>query len=1838
MRYPKPSSANRPPNEPVNTLTGKIWSPNLIPTYVEATRCSARKRTICTNFGILGSKSLISDEDTDVPITAHRCSRMKATEAYKGTPLWTVKQGVWRTNESLVVNYEYCCKDVCTSVENAMIQTGKITSYDGRIISSNLGDVSPCKAEAGSCTMEDGSVIIWVAKDLKPPCPYVTDRRDFSIERLGSYFLVEQAQQAFTRIKKRPIPRDPCLPQFAIMTDQGFILHFHDRQTFQLAAPDLTPLSRRLRAVKPKIPESNIDQEINIRLQYLEGHIRHWEEIRFKHIWMQICRLADNQLQIVKQLMKLDTTLAARIWLKRTDIAARVAGEALLVWPCAQVNSDFVFWNHRVGTDCYALLPVVINETMYFAIPGSKDLIRSGPKIPCFEAPIGVRYDENSHTWMSQKGQVDVKPLIQNFSQQVDRGLPIQLDAPISLHENEDIPPFQSSLELNMLETWRLKQQLNHLINATSKIHIEPEKVRRTLREIGDGTKDVNGLGIFRIKHIVTGLVSDAENVYSFFSTGFMRYLSDILMWALIAGTVFILIYLSIYCGGFCTCIECLGGTCWQIFRCFCQCCGNICTKAVRNRRNETEAPQTQQRRESTIELRRRPRQPIYTLTDQDTPTIYSEPIMWLPFEEHAKYQALIDTGAALTLMDKRVWDDLNANRIYKTRKCKSDLLPVSVTGHALAVEGQTVETVVLGDRPTKIGFIIVKNCPHPIILGWDAIMELSQKSGIVTIDVPNQKCTLGSTETPLLDQHEIGRTQKWSITDRRKVYDVGEPIVGKKVTKGQIAARFLTACVSASILLPPASICMVPIRLDGTVTNNQWVNIQGHLPENSREHFRTLHIPNFRLELTEKTQIVKIPIINVSEQPKTLRKGSEIAHIRAVKTEFENPIIKGQQAEIEKKLDHIANEDSKKLVSEFLHKNKQIFGLGKPLGRTKIVKHNIDTGQNRPVSLPAYRIPFAKREIVKEHIERMLKSNIIRPSQSPWSAPIVLTNKKDGTQRFCVDYRKLNKLTTKDAYPLPRVDDIFSQLRGSTIFSTLDLEQGYHQIELAENDKPKTAFNSFLGLYEFNVLPFGLSNGPATFQRTMERVLRELNWKNCFVYLDDILIGSSNFSTHISDLQKVFDRIATAGLTLKLAKCEFALPEVKYLGHVINKNGLSVNPEKVVAIRAMKQPNTVTEIKSFLGLASYYRRFVPQFAAKTAAINKLLQKDQLFKWSRECKKNFEDVKADLEKAATLAFPDFKKPFIIQTDASGSGIGGVLSQITNEIEQPLAYVSRTLNKAERNYSTIEREALAIVWSLKQFRPYVYGHQIKLYTDHAPIRYLKIHDAASARLVRWVMSLQEYDIEIFYKKGQENANADALSRLPRTDEKTEKSIAEDEDTNQWWKRKKENENLKINMITNTPLDWAKAQSRDTFLGPIYRLLQYNKQTKGLDAEKIKQTENFLIENRIMKYQKNTKTEPVIAVPRSRVPYILGTMHDDALAGHPGYKRTLEKIQSRFFWPQMATDTKKYCDECAKCQRRKPDTHHPTAAPMKPIPVAGAFERWIMDTMGPLPITPQGNRHILVFMDQLTKWAETVAIPDLRAETIAVALIDRIISRFGAPKELQSDRGSSFMSAMFNETCRLCRIRRINSTPYHPQTNGLVERFNRTLEIMLSMYVENRRELWDEYLSLATFAYNTSRQESTKYTPYFLVYGRQAKLPVEQAIVGGDRAHPSDEFNENVRDSLEKSRAIAQTAIRRAQAQQKIQYDRRHHVVSVDNIAYRPGQYFWLKNDRSPGKFDPRWLGPYRLVAFKPPNATISDIRRPDRHRTVHVDKIKPYAGPRPTTDDDVDVFSDDSTEL
>ena len=877
--------------------------------------------------------------------------------------------------------------------------------------------------------------------------------------------------------------------------------------------------------------------------------------------------------------------------------------------------------------------------------------------------------------------------------------------------------------------------------------------------------------------------------------------------------------------------------------------------------------------------------------------------------------------------------------------------------------------------------------------------------------------------------------------------------------------------------------------------------------------------------------------------------------------------------------------------LSKLLNQYESLFSKeGERINQTSLTKHYIPTGNNAPLKQRPYRVSLAERLLIKEQVEEMCKDGIVRPSTSPWAAPVVLVKKKDGSPRFCVDYRRLNKVTIKDVYPLPRLDDIMDSLQGASFFSSLDLKSGYWQVAVNEEDKNKTVFITPDGLFEFNVMPFGLCNAPASFERLVDSILQEYKWKICLCYIDDIVVFSNNFSDHIERLETVLNCFHEAGLTMNTKKCRFAYTQLSIFGHIIDSSGVKPDPSRIKPVSEFPKPSTTKDVRSFLGLCSYYRRFIKGFANIANPLNSLLQKSKSFVWENKQEESFLTLKKCLTTAPILAIFTPGLPISIHTDASGYGIGAVILQKHGEMERVVAYASRTLSKAERNYSTTERECLAVVWATIKFRPYLFGASFTIVTDHHALCWLANLKDPSGRLARWAMRMQEFDFTICFKSGKKHLDADSLSRCPI-------DIPDD--------------NIKICIV-----DKNKIEDKDeAYMENLKKIL--NKATDSNESIK----ENFKLENNYL-FKRNPKPfgQSWLLIPsKPERKNILETYHSHPTSGHLGIARSFSRISSRFFWPSLFKDVENFVRTCHLCQTRK----KPPTAPLgylQPIPPTSVpYEKIGIDLVGPFPVTKKKNKWIVTTMDYHTKYLEAEALVSATAERVASFVLRKIILRHGAPKIIISDRGAQFMSKLLNELMKQSNIGHNPTTAYHPQTNGLTERVHRTLADMLSMYTNEWHTNWDDILPFVQFAYNTSVQEATGYSPFFLLHGREPTTTLETMF-----PYPTKEltnYDEYVQDLIlttQEARQIAYTSMLQRQVSYKTRYDKKHRVVQ-----FQPGDLVCIWTPRRhvglSEKLLRRYFGPYKVLKQTGPvNYLVISVegRRP-KPENVHVTRMKLY---------------------
>ena len=859
-------------------------------------------------------------------------------------------------------------------------------------------------------------------------------------------------------------------------------------------------------------------------------------------------------------------------------------------------------------------------------------------------------------------------------------------------------------------------------------------------------------------------------------------------------------------------------------------------------------------------------------------------------------------------------------------------------------------------------------------------------------------------------------------------------------------------------------------------------------------------------------------------------------------------------------------------------------------IGDCNMIRHRIDLIDLTPFKQKHRRIPPAMIDEVRKHVEDLLSSGVIRKSKSPWCSNVVLVRKKNGKLRLCVDYRMLNKKTVKDSYALPRVEEIFDVLNGSKLFSTIDMKSGYHQVTVEESHKCRTAFTvGPLGFYEYNKMPFGLSNSPATYQRLMEECLGELNMKICVIYLDDLIVFSNSFEQHLERLDIVLTRLQQCNLKLSPDKCYFLQERVKFLGHIISQHGIETDPDKIEKIRNWPRPSNPDELRSFVAFAGYYRRFVKDFSKVAKSLTDLLpptstwknakpRKTKEWKWEQEHEDTFNELKKTLTSPPILAYPEFQKPFELHTDASGKGLGAVLYQTQDGQKKVIAYASRSLSKAERNYSAFKLEYLALKWAVtEKFSDYLTNNQFTVYTDNNPLTHILSSARLDATGQRWASALGQYDFNIIYRAGLNNVDADAMSRYPfekveeedrmKIDGKTVKTICGNIQIEALIETLP---TASINIVEATessgqPMaqteqrEIRRSQREDMILGKWVRATIDKKMPKDYPNSREDQIMKKIFPSfkmiRGILYREMKDRENIIqqlVLPKIYHNTVLQGLHNDV--GHPGRDRTLSLIRERFYWPRMNADIDKRTSECHRCLRRKSPTNN--RAPLVNIVTTYPLELVCMDYLTLEPA--KGIVNVLVITDHFTKYALAIATKNQTAKTTAEVLHDSFITHFGIPKRIHSDQGACFESDIIKELCKITGMTKSWTTPYHPMGNPIPERFNRTLLDMLGTLDPDKKSDWKKYLPSLTYAYNCTKHETTKMSPHELMFGRKPRLPIDSMFdtpVQEVSNQTTKEYIEGLKKRMKTAQEIAQRVIEEARIKMKTVYDRKARAPKI-----------------------------------------------------------------------------------
>lgn len=807
--------------------------------------------------------------------------------------------------------------------------------------------------------------------------------------------------------------------------------------------------------------------------------------------------------------------------------------------------------------------------------------------------------------------------------------------------------------------------------------------------------------------------------------------------------------------------------------------------------------------------------------------------------------------------------------------------------------------------------------------------------------------------------------------------------------------------------------------------------------------------------------------------------------------------------------------------------------GNGK-LGCTSLYTHKINTGNALPIKQRGYAVSPAVETRFGAELKRMIELGVVERSISPWCSPAVLVKKADGRDRLCVDSRKLNAVTVRDSYPLPRVSEILDRLGRSRYLSKIDLKDFFWQIPLSADSKEKTAFSvPGHGLYQFTRLPFGLHNSAQVAQRLMNSVFGHTD-NRVFAYLDDIIIVSETFNDHLIDLEFVLDRLKFAGLTINFQKSSFCVPTLKYLGYVLDQGGLRTDPDKVEVIVNYPRPVNFTELKRFIGIASWYRRFVKNFATIAAPLHELTKEKKgkaKLNWNPKADKAFIDLKSDLVSTPFLTIPDFSQTFSIHCDASDIGLGAVICQGPNE--QPIAFASRKLKGAETRYSVTERECLAVVFAIQKFRPYVEGYHFKIFTDHSSLVWLFRQENPPGRLARWVMGLSQYDFEIHHRKGEHNIVPDALSRLPLSQS--------------------------IDLIS------FDVQPEDAW---------YIKMLAKVSLSPTRFSDWRIVDDRLFyKFKTDSRRPPGdpwrLVIPESARQNALSESHDCPTSGHQGIKRTKYKLLQRYYWPGAGMDAEKYVKSCEKCKEIKQPTTKRSGLMGKFKIASKPFQMISMDLLGPLPRSTQQNSFILVICDWVTKWCMLFPIRHATASKVVDLAENHWFNIFGVPETIIMDNGKQFSGKEFGRLAAKYAIQRLFfNALYHPQNNP-TERVNKVIGNMLRAYVGDNHRHWDKEIGNIGIALRTAVSEITGFTPYYLTFGREFSYSASDFSAYIERADENPSLLRSARaEFLKKFSDIYEEVFRRMRKA----YDRnkKYYDKNKKNLVFEVGDTVYKRN--------------------------------------------------------------------
>ena len=1154
---------------------------------------------------------------------------------------------------------------------------------------------------------------------------------------------------------------------------------------------------------------------------------------------------------------------------------------------------------------------------------------------------------------------------------------------------------------------------------------------------------------------------------------------------------------------------------------------------------------------------------------------------------------AVVDTGATVSLISYHTYEVINnPPGVEKTVKMKT-------ASEGLVFTGSLLEPVVIKIDSIELKWkLYVAPITDSMLLGLDIL-----KNTNANIDCSLEKVQVKGPDSrqesqSVTQDKDLSAEIAITLDSPIKIAPLSETIVTLSQKPRQKGEWYLEPNID------------LPVAIARSVHSNSGVITLSII--NLEDHHITLPVKTLvgTLFLIESPVTYQVRQVSVSPL-----KAGDFSHIQEM----------CEAAQKNMRNNGISELHQKKFVS-IMQKYANVFAKNDmDLGNFTAIQHHINTGQANPKVTKMRRVPlhFAAEE--EKHLQDMLKADVIQPSNSAWASAPVLIRKKDGTLRWCIDYRQVNAVTVKDTYPLPFLSECLDSLDGNSWYSKLDANSAYWQVPVAENSQEKTAFRTKFGLYEFKKLPFGLTNSPATFGRVMALVLRGLTWEAALAFLDDILVIGRTIEEHLKNLDLVLGRFHHFQLKLKPRKCEFFTTTVEFLGRMVNSEGTTLTESSKETMERWQIPKSIRDVQRLVGFVNYHRNYIPYLSELEEPLQEVLRTKK-FLWGDKQQEAFNIIKEKVISPAVLAIPTKSGRFVLETDASDYSIGAELLQVQDNVERTISFGSFTLKASQRNYCTTKRELLSIVRFVDVYRHYLLGKEFTIRTDHMSLVWLMNFKKPDGILSRWLEELSRFHFIIEHRPGAHHMNADALSRclarsgcewLPNLPckgcVKCQRLQARwrdfeervdyagdlgDPQTRQVGPRT-QNTSIEVNVpriratqpeppIAEKLDNYCQELSKDKELKFLYEYLFHRIEPDPVEVKLSSPAARFYWTNKDLFfsskgciYMGSAESTDLLVIPKSLQAEVMRLAHDIPCAAHQGISRTKAKITSSLFWYQMSKDIKRYVRGCSVCNQNK-KANKKNKVPLTLNPSGYPMDKVHIDFVGPLKKTSQGNEHIMVVICAFSKWVELFPLPSQSAELTAQVLVKDVFARLGYPMKIITDQGKNFEAALFKKMCQMLQIHKLRTTPYHPSSNGMVERQNRILVAAIRSFINKNLDDWDIYVPMIASAMRAAVNSQTGYSANQLMLGREVLSPLDMSLPMLEKEEKHvEEYLTQLLETLEKAQDFARDVMKSKLKKMKKDYD-----ASCFQQNFKEGDavYILVKESKKHKKLRKVWKGP------------------------------------------------------